>query len=172
LAGLIDGDFTDSLFSCVYEESKYDGAGETIREASEAMPKLLRRTDTAALRQRRSPDAWSALEYGCHLRDVLLVQRERVLQSLRGFGNERIAMGRNERVEHDGYNQQTACDVATQIEQATVLFVGLLDCLSTADWSSTVAYLFPDPEPRSLRWIAVHTAHEAIHHLHDVRNAL
>jgi hypothetical protein len=29
------------------------------------------------LRRRLEPDTWSPLEYGCHIRDVLLVQRER-----------------------------------------------------------------------------------------------
>ena len=29
-----------------------------------------------------APDTWSALEYTCHLRDVMLVQRERVLRAL------------------------------------------------------------------------------------------
>ena len=31
---------------------------------------------------RPSPDVWSPVEYGCHLRDVLLAQRERLLLAL------------------------------------------------------------------------------------------
>jgi hypothetical protein len=36
----------------------------------------------ALLRARPKPDVWSPLEYACHVRDVLLTQRERVLLAL------------------------------------------------------------------------------------------
>jgi hypothetical protein len=78
-------------------------------------------------------------------------------------------MGRDERVTDDGYNKQDPRDVAVQIEQASILFVGLLDRLTEADWSLEVAYSFPEASMRTLRWVAVHTAHEVTHHLHDMR---
>lgn len=39
--------------------------------------------EDSAVTRRPNPDTWSILEYGCHVRDVLLVQRERVLFALR-----------------------------------------------------------------------------------------
>jgi hypothetical protein len=68
------------------------------------------------LRGRPAPDVWSRLEYACHIRDVLLVQRERVLMVRRGFDDEALPMGRDERVDHDGYNDQKPVDVALQLE--------------------------------------------------------
>jgi hypothetical protein len=40
------------------------------------------------------------------------------------------------------------------------------------DWERTVAYNYPAPAARSLRWVAVHTVHEMRHHLLDVRRQL
>jgi hypothetical protein len=61
---------------------------------------------------RREPTQWSPLEYGCHLRDVLLVHRERVLTARRRDRPSFKPMGRDERVDHDGYAEQRSHDVA------------------------------------------------------------
>src|SRR5215470_16808227 len=60
----------------------------------------------ADLRTRRTPGTWSPLEYGCHVRDVLIVQRERVLAARRVECPTFDPMGRDERVDHDGYAEQ------------------------------------------------------------------
>jgi len=99
------------------------------------------------------------------------VQRERVLKALRGHGDEFLPMGRDERVLHDGYNEQKPRDLAVQVEQAALLFVSLLRRLGPSEWDLKIAYMFPDPSTRTLRWIAVHTAHEVVHHLHDIEYA-
>jgi hypothetical protein len=39
---------------------------------------------------------------GCHLRDVMVIQRERVLLARRVDGAEALTMGRDERVDFDG----------------------------------------------------------------------
>ncbi len=41
--------------------------------------RLVARAASPAVRTRPEPSVWSALEYACHVRDALLVQRERVL---------------------------------------------------------------------------------------------
>src|SRR5258707_10836138 len=58
---------------------------------------------------------WSPLEYGCDLRDMLLVQRERVLAARRMNRPECSPMGRDERVVHDGCAEQEPEDVARQL---------------------------------------------------------
>src|SRR5438132_2304120 len=78
------------------------------------------------LRARQQPSVWSPLEYGCHLRDVLLVQRERVLAARRMDRPTYDPMGRDERVEHDGYAEQTPADVARQLRPAAQLFANVL----------------------------------------------
>ena len=151
-----------------------DHAAAAIRilpELAEDMAQLMR-TEGADLRGRRQPEVWSPLEYGCHLRDVLLVQRERVLLARRVDRPELTSMGRDERVEHDGYASQQPEDVARQLSDAGLMFVGVLSQLSPADWEREALYPFPAPTPRTLAWVAVHTVHEARHHLMDVRRQL
>jgi hypothetical protein len=126
----------------------------------------------ADLRTRRQPEVWSPLEYACHVRDVLLVQRERVLAARRLDGPRAEPMGRDERVEHDGYAEQDPNDVARQLGDAAALFANVLARLGPGDWDRTMSYTYPHRADRSLRWVAVHAVHEMRHHLLDARRQL
>ena len=140
-----------------------DGVGELAATLSDR---------GAEVRVRRDPQTWSPLEYGCHVRDVLLVQRERVLAARRMDRPSFDPMGRDERVEHDGYAEQHAGDVARQLTDAAHLFANDLSRLAPHDWDRTVMYNYPTRFERSLRWVAVHTVHEVRHHLLDVHGQL
>jgi hypothetical protein len=159
---------SDSPFPWLYDESAWRGAGQQVVDVCSEAAALLR-SRGEDVRTRVDPTRWSTLEYACHIRDVLLIQRERVLKALRGHGDEPLPMGRDERVIHDGYNTQNLDDVAVQLQQSAILFVGVLDRLSDSDWSTTMTYGLSDSAMRSIRWVAVHTAHEAHHHLADMR---
>ena len=121
---------------------------------------------------RHDPDEWSAIEYASHLRDVLFVQRERVLHALREDGPLVVPMGRDVRVEQEGYAAQDPADVAVQLTHAAKLFANVLARLEPAAWQRTLLYNFPEPEQRPIHWLAVHTQHEVVHHLNDVRRQL
>ena len=110
-----------------------------------------------------------APEYGCHLRDMLLVQRERVLAARRVDRPDCPPSGRDERVVHDGYAEQEPEDVARQLADAAQLFSNVLARLAADDWDRTVIYHYPETRERPLRWVAIHTLHEAQHHLLDIR---
>ena len=152
-----------------YDLSKAATAGTAINERVGAAVAVLRDREVD-VRSRRQPAVWSALEYGCHLRDVLLVQRERVLAALRVDRPDYPAMGRDERVVHDGYADQVPADVARQLADAAQMFGTVLGRLSDDDWNRTLLYHFLETSERSLRWVAVHTLHEAQHHLGDIRS--
>jgi hypothetical protein len=77
-------------------------------------------------------------------------------------------MGREERVEHDGYAEQEPDDVARQLADAAKLFGNVLARLAANDWDRTVVYNYPETNERSLRWLALHTAHDVQHHLLDI----
>jgi hypothetical protein len=153
-----------------YDLRRAPTAGDDIRAAAAEVVALLCSNGDVRLRAR--PDVWSPLEYGCHLRDVLLVQRERVLAARRVDGADCVSMGREVRAEHDGYNEQDPVGVARQIADAATLFSNVLARLSADDWDRTVVYHYPQTRERSLRWVAVHTAHELQHHLLDIRRQL
>ena len=154
----------------VYDEDAAPDAGEAITTAADEVARVLDE-GAADLATRRRPELWSALEYGCHVRDVLLVQRERVLLARRQDRPSFVPMGRDERVDHDGYADQRPADVARQVRDAAALFANVLGRLGP-DWDRTATYNYPEPTERSLRWIAVHTVHEVQHHLEDIRRQL
>ncbi|WP_081396227.1 DinB family protein [Mycobacterium colombiense] len=164
---------TDPCAGCgfTYDLRQAETAGDGIRATAAEVVALLCNSG-AGVRRRARPDVWSPLEYGCHLRDVLLVQRERVLAARRVNGADCASMGREERAEHDGYNEQDPLEVARQLTDAAMLFSNVLARLSADDWDRTVVYHYPETRERSLRWVAVHTAHELQHHLLDIRRQL
>lgn len=138
--------------------------------------RVLRAAEVATLRRRPLPQVWSPLEYACHVRDLLTAQRERVLAARRLDCPVVESMGRDERAEHDGYNDQLPDDVARQLGDAMLLLLNDFGKLSPTDWDRTLIYPYawPDPHPaqRSLRWIATHSLHELHHHLLDIRGML
>jgi len=154
-----------------YDLTTAPASGVAIIGGVGDLAELLRRP-AVDVGTRPQPDTWSPLEYSCHVRDVLLVQRERVLQARREDRPTFVMMGRDERVEHDGYAEQHADDVARELADAAQLFANVLARLSPDDWERTAIYSYPAPTERSLRWVAAHTAHEVQHHLLDVRRQL
>jgi hypothetical protein len=154
-----------------YDESAFSTAAGRIRAGSADLAAALTGSGADAA-TRRQPGCWSPLEYACHVRDMLLVQRERLLAALRLDRPVCEPMGRDERVEFDGYAEQDPADVARQLRYAAQLFGWDLDRLSPASWDRAVIYPYPHRAERSLRWLASHTEHEVTHHLLDVRGQL
>jgi len=147
-----------------------DLVGPLIVEGVRGVVALLAEADPSQLRERPDPQTWSAHEYACHLRDVFLVQRERVLLARREERPDMVAMGRDERVEHDGYASQETADVARQLGDAAAMFAHTLSMIDSAGWERTVVYLYPERAERTLRWVAAHTLHEVRHHTADMQS--
>ena len=116
--------------------------------------------------------AWSALEYACHVRDVLEVQRQRIALALEADTPTFEPMRRDERVTELAYNEQAPDEVAAAIAAAADTLAGRFEELSTAEWERTGIYGYPEPAERSVLWIGQHTVHEAHHHLLDVGRIL
>ena len=150
-----------------YDLGMAEGSGERLLAGVLELNDVVRSLEEPA--ERPAPATWSPLEYLCHVRDVLLVQRERVLQARREDTPSFAPMGRDERVAHDGYAEQDPEDVIRQAADAASMFVNVLARLDPEDWERRVTYNFPTPMERSLRWVAVHTVHEVEHHLGDAR---
>lgn len=153
----------------IYDEASFASAAAAIRAGTSTMASSLLAMDAPSLRP--STDVWSPVEYGCHLRDVLLVQRERAILALvSGDGPPSSApMSREERAVIEGYGTTSVDDVARQLVDAAALFTNVLDRLDDEGWARTLLYNYPVLRERTLRWLAVHTLHEVHHHLDDVR---
>ncbi|WP_094192114.1 DinB family protein [Streptomyces katrae] len=162
---------TDDCAECgfAYDLELAPTAASRAGEYAARFAELLLRAEREALVRRPAPGVWSPLEYACHVRDVLLVQRERVLAARRTDKPVATPMGRDERVEHEGYALQDPAAVARQLTDAAALFGNVLHRLPPAHWERTLVYSYPEPAERSLSWVAVHTLHELRHHLRDAR---
>jgi 8-oxo-dGTP pyrophosphatase MutT (NUDIX family) len=159
----------------VYDEATAAAAGAAIRAGAAETAALLTAGDVVGLHRRPNPDVWSAVEYGCHLRDVLLVQRERVLAACHAAPDHPPrpwAMLRDERVDAEGYNDTSPEDAARQLLDAASLFSNVLDRMDDTAWGRTIVYRYPAERERTLRWVAVHTLHEVQHHAIDARASL
>jgi hypothetical protein len=152
----------------VYDLTAARRAGDEITRTAALLAAVLE-SGAANVVRRPAPATWSVLEYCCHVRDVLLVQRERLLLARRTDRPRFAPMGRDERVDHDGYAQQRPLDVARQLRDAATLFAGVVARFDDDTWDRRAIYNFPSPSERSLAWVAVHTQHEVHHHLADVR---
>jgi hypothetical protein len=122
--------------------------------------------DTA--RRRPDPDVWSAHEYVCHVRDVLLVQRDRAVLAQVMERPSCARMHREERVDLCGYADQALDEVLAQLEMAAELCALVFDRLDDAAWQRRLIYNWPAAADRDLAWLGRHTVHEVEHHLQDV----
>jgi hypothetical protein len=154
-----------------YHEEAAPNAPSEIVAGAQALAALIRETG-GGVRTRHSPEQWSPLEYACHVRDILLVQRERVLAARWIDCPSCPPMGRDERVELDGYAEQDPAAVARQLVDAATMFANVLGRLGASEWGRTVVYNYPTKQVHTLGWVAVHTLHEVGHHLRDVKRQL
>lgn len=126
----------------------------------------------AILRQRPAAEVWSALEYACHLRDVFLVQRERLYLALVEDAPVVGLMYRDQRVLLARYNAQEPAQVLDQLTIAAELIGQAFAALEPAQLARTCVYNFPHRAERSLLWVGQHVVHEGEHHLQDIIQGL
>ncbi|MGH9060919.1 MAG: DinB family protein [Acidimicrobiales bacterium] len=129
-------------------------------------------TRMAALRRRPAPEVWSAIEYACHYRDVLLVQRDRLFRALVEEAPSFARMHRDERVVLARYAEEDPKLLAAELALAAGMIARVFVRLGPASWERTCVYGFPDPTERDVAWLAQHTVHEGTHHLLDIERVL
>jgi DinB superfamily len=155
-----------------YDLSAATRAGDEIVAGAAELARLLATTERRTLARRTAPQRWSPLEYACHVRDVLITQRERVLLARRADVPAAVPMGRDERVAHEGYADSDPAEVAEEVTIAARLLANALRRLDTRDWELRIVYNWPHRTERTLRWVAVNTLHDVRHHLLDIHRQL
>jgi DNA segregation ATPase FtsK/SpoIIIE, S-DNA-T family len=128
--------------------------------------------ESADLRTRRMPEEWSVLEYACHVRDVVLMQRDRLYVALVEDEPSFKPMYRDQRVAFDRYGVQSPAAVAGQVVMGADMLAHAFGGLREAQWARPLIYNFPGPSRRDVEWMAHHTVHEMVHHLGDVDRIL
>jgi hypothetical protein len=113
---------------------------------------------TGDLTTRREPGEWSPLDYACHVRDVLLVQRDWLFVALVEDGPAFKPMYRDHRVEFDRYGQQVPDAVATQLAMAAARAAHAFSGLDDPQWARSLIDNFPEPQPHDVEWMTHHRA--------------
>src|SRR5215469_13742826 len=93
--------------------------------------------------RRPEPGVWSALEYGCHVRDVLLIQRDRAVLAQVEERPSVARMYRDERVALCGYAGKPPAEVLAQLAMAAELCALVFGRLADDAWSRRLIYNWP-----------------------------
>ena len=159
--------------SFTYEEVAVRDVAGTLRDLCAQFVEVLTdaRTDIM-LKTRPAPDIWSCIEYACHVRDVLLIQRDRVILALVEECPSFPRMYRDERVDLTGYQEESLADILAELSIATDLFAKVFERLSVEQTGRRCVYNFPEPTVKDVAWLGRHTVHESKHHLGDVHSVL
>jgi S-DNA-T family DNA segregation ATPase FtsK/SpoIIIE len=144
-------------------------APSALRVGGERLAEDLFSGDDASIHTRPDPVTWSVIEYTCHVRDVLLVQRDRILLALVEEAPRFAPMYREERITTAGYDRESATEVAQELTVVTNLLAKVVTLLDDRQLARTCVYNYPEPRVRDLAWAVRHSVHEVVHHEMDVR---
>jgi len=141
-----------------------------IREACAAIARLLR--SGAEVTRRPTPEVWSPVEYACHVRDVLLNLRDRVVVALNEDNPAPKGMYGTPRVELGLYAGDSPQQVADEVLMAGDLFARTWQRIPPTLHRRTMVYGWPVVADRTIVWVAAQALHEAQHHLADISRAV
>lgn len=156
----------------VHADVAPDRVPGALVEQAEHYRRLLDDARSGDLRSRPAPGKWSALEYACHVRDVIEVQRERLQVALDTERPTLEPMGREEHFDLHGYNDEEPAAVAAQLVATAVRLADDLAGLDGAGQQRAGVQSWPEEAERTLEWVARHTLHEMKHHLRDIESLL
>jgi hypothetical protein len=124
------------------------------------------------VRTRPSEQRWSILEYACHVRDVLISIRERLILATIVDVPTGVALHRDERVARGFYRNDSVEDVAEEIRMLSRLLLTTYAVLTADDLQRRLIYSHVSPNEVTIMWAAAQAVHEAEHHLGDVEENL
>ncbi len=124
----------------------------------------------AAVRPR--PDRWTILEYGGHLRDVLLSIRERVILASILDVPTGMPIYRDERVDLGFYAEDTVKEVIKELEVSALLFNKTVTTLPAHFDTRELVYSSRTPLAVTISSTFSNAVHECEHHLSDASDNL
>lgn len=147
---------------------------DTTSFAREAIPAMIR-ANAAAWREpldapdvvrRPQPDKWSALEYGCHVRDVLKLYDYRLSLMLTEDNPLYPNWDQDQTAVADCYDTQDPATVADELAAAAETIADRFDRVSGAQWDRPGRR--GDGAVFTVESFARYFVHDPVHHLHDV----
>ncbi|TWS23590.1 DinB family protein [Tsukamurella sputi] len=109
---------------------------------------------------------WSVLEYGCHLRDVHRIMRERLLLMLAQDGAAFANWDQDATAVEDAYGEQDPGVVAGELATEATSFADAYRTVSDGDWVRTG--LRSNGSAFTVESFAVYALHDLEHHRVDV----
>lgn len=121
------------------------------------------------LRERPSPEIWSALEYAAHTRDVIAVIWWGVDRFLKGDEPAFEGVEPDEPGADHGYNALDPADVLSQLAANAEGMADRAERTLSEHWKrrGTVG-----ETPTDTGWMLGHAVHDATHHIRDVERGL
>jgi DinB superfamily len=117
-------------------------------------------------RTRPAPDKWSALEYGCHVRDVFRLYDQRLEQMLTVDDPQFPNWDQDATAVADRYGEQDPAQVAAELRQAAFAIAGRFEGVTGDQWRRTGAR--SDGARFTVETFARYFIHDPVHHLYDV----
>ncbi|BBX93014.1 DinB family protein [Mycolicibacterium boenickei] len=137
-------------------------AGLIRDDAAQWVPRLNR--PGVAVRTRA--DRWSALEYGCHIRDVHRIFAHRVRLMLTEDDPRFPNWDQDATAIADDYGSQDPGTVATELFEAASVVADTYDHVPADAWSRRG--LRSNGSEFTVATIAIYHLHDIVHHAHDV----
>lgn len=144
--------------------------GAEVRDLAHAFGELLLAADDEAVRHRPDPTTWSALEYGVHVRDLLVVFAERIVRTL-AEPNPQLGWWDHEAAIADGMaNESDVGAVADDLGRNASKLSEALRMVTEDDWDRRATRR--DDEVFTIELMARFTLHEVVHHQVDAERSL
>jgi hypothetical protein len=137
--------------------------GAKIRENAKRWPELLAHS---RVRARPSEEIWSALEYGCHVRDVFRLYDSRLQMMLDQENPTFPNWDQDATAVDSGYDRQDPKVVANELCDAAVILSGRFDALTNVDWDRRG--IRSDGAGFTVESFGRYLIHDPIHHVNDV----
>lgn len=138
--------------------------GRLSREGAAPWPALLA---NPLVRTRPRADCWSALEYGCHVRDVYRLAVHRVQRMLQEDDPRFDNWDQDETATAERYELQDPMIVTDELVAAAAALADLYDTVTGVQWSRPG--LRSDGSPFTVESFGRYFLHDPMHHLVDVR---
>ena len=143
---------------------------DALRQEASRWETLLVNADDVAVRARPEDGSWTALEYGCHCRDLLSVMTERVARVLVEDEPDFGWWDHDAAAVDEHYNEQDPTAVAGDLAANAQWLAGTLSMVDGDEWDR--AGTRGDGAHLSVTGIGRFTLHELAHHLWDAETRL
>ena len=140
-----------------------EDVGAMVRANAEKWTALL--ADPRASK-RPSEDVWSALEYGCHVRDVFELYDERLVMMIEQDEPSYPNWDQDATAIEQRYGEQDPSRVAGELKAAAAALADRFDAVSEDEWERTG--LRSDGARFTIESFARYLIHDPVHHVNDV----